>query len=1104
MQISDGVNSMTNHTDSAQALVETAYKTLEFDQGELLSTDARSTDLTPEQWIEKGDWLSLAKKVGAEKVFFVNNDPVIVFAKHDTNDAKILRQIFNKFWCMARPMLLFLARPGELAVYDLSQPPVKTSDEWRKPILDVAKHVAEVANKLHTYRREQVESGRLFEDERFGKPSQRADLSLIQDLKAVRSELIQAGLGEDKLKYAHALIGRSIFIRYLEDREILIPDYFEKVASQNPKWKALLNTTPHKSDLDPQMEKLLYPRVLADKDFTYALFEQLAHDFNGDMFPSISEEKSAVNEEHLLLLQKFLRGETGPQQTLFFWAYRFEIIPIELISNIYEEFYHLEHGNVDNLGTHYTPSALVEFVLSQVLTPERLDKNPRVIDPACGSGIFLVESFRRMVRFRVQKQNGCRLNSSELRGILRDQIAGIEINDEAVRIAAFSLYLALLNYQEPPDILEQIKQGHRLPNLKYQVDQPTDDLHFNNLLEANAFDINSKVPDEASRKRFSSECADIVVGNPPWGEAKKSDNAAIAALEKALNWCEERTNPVGDKERSQAFIWRTLNLLRDEGCAGLLVSTGVFFKHHPKSRDFRRKWLQLIKLIEIVNFAHVRDIFFSGPSRGADAIAPFALVVFQKETLTNTNHLVHYWAAKKNTIAVRLQAVVLGRTDVRLIRQYDLTRNDKLWKIYWWGNHQDEALINVLELDTPFKNLCDQDGTGQGFKEANKSIPCDWLCHYKELPAKSFQRYGPVERIKFLSVPKMVEHRGKTQFYKELRLLLKRGISQSFGANGQIVARLESKPFCFRHSIQCYKLKDAKEWKYKILLAIFWSSLTRYYFFLTTSTWGMWHHEIHLEEALKMPIRFPDDLLLRGRIVKIVDKLRAWNPIRQDLQHPKGKTDEQIATELALLEHKLDEAIFDLYELSDPERDLVRDMCEIGLEFFYKHSESNAVKPVDEEQPAYQQGFYHDLPFQRDHQAGLQGYLHAFLQTWNRELEPDGEFRWRIIRRGKNSPLIAVIFSTQRKGEPLLDIPLFDDEKAWSEVLHKLENDLLVPYNSHRIYIDGMIRAVTDSDIIIIKRNENRLWTRSMAREDAEATLLQAIGLQDAKYRISQ
>jgi hypothetical protein len=42
-----------------------------------------------------------------------------------------------------------------------------------------------------------------------------------------------------------------------------------------------------------------------------------------------------------------------------------------------------------------------------------------------------------------------------------------------------------------------------------------------------------------------------------------------------------------------------------------------------------------------------------------------------------------------------------------------------------------------------------------------------------------------------------------------------------------------------------------------------------------------------------------------------------------------------------------------------------------------------------------------------------------------------------------------------------------------------------------------MIRVVSDTQIIIIKRNEMRLWTRSMAREDAEATLLQAIHLQE-------
>ena len=63
----------------------------------------------------------------------------------------------------------------------------------------------------------------------------------------------------------------------------------------------------------------------------------------------------------------------------------------------------------------------------------------------------------------------------------------------------------------------------------------------------------------------------------------------------------------------------------------------------------------------------------------------------------------------------------------------------------------------------------------------------------------------------------------------------------------------------------------------------------------------------------------------------------------------------------------------------------------------------------------------------------------------------------------------------------------------------KQENGLLVPYNSHQIYLDGLVRSVSDTEIIIIKRNERRFWTRSMAREDAEATMLQIINLQESQ-----
>jgi type I restriction-modification system DNA methylase subunit len=596
--------------NSVRELLEAAYSTLNFQEGELLATDTAPTNLTLEQWIEKGDWLSLGKQVGAEKIFFVNNNPVIVFAGvEETEDDEVLRRVFNKIWCMARPQYLFLAKQGELAVYDLTKPPSKTIKEWQdKEALAVARTTAEVASKLYQYRREQIESGRLFEDKRFGKDNQRADQSLIQDLKTVRFALMNEGLKGDKLKYAHSLIGRSIFIRYLEDRGILSREYFEEIAQENPQWQALINTPDFPSNLEPEA-KQFYIKILGNKDFTYALFERLASDFNGDMFPSDPREKQEITADHLTLLQSFLMGDVSPQKKLFFWAYKFQIIPISLISSIYEEFYHEEKEESDDFGTHYTPGSLVEFLLSKVLTSECLNINPRVIDPCCGSGIFLVESFRRIIRHHVYKSNGRRLSADRMRDILRNQIAGIEINEEAIRITSFSLYLALLHYQEAPDILEQIKNGKHLPNLIYQDGWSDDKQHFNNLLRANTFDIASAIKDNNEIfKRFNSNCADVVVGNPPWGSSPTGWNTIA-------KWCKTHKYPVGDKERSQAFIWRVLDLLRDNASASLLVSTGVFLKTQKTSKAFRREWLNKVELKEVINFAHVRDVFFRGQQR---------------------------------------------------------------------------------------------------------------------------------------------------------------------------------------------------------------------------------------------------------------------------------------------------------------------------------------------------------------------------------------------------------------------------------------------------------------------------------------------------------
>lgn len=1093
--------------DSAQSLLNEAYTRLEYEQGSLLDTMPTPVGggLLPQEWLEKGDWLALAYRIGVDKIFFVNNDPVIVFHKFvEPPGVDDILAAFRRAWCMARPPCLFVARPGELSAYSLNQDPPKRIEDWHP--LAVANRVAEVAEKLRDYSREQVESGQVFADTRFGDLDQRADRRLIRDLKTVRKALINDGGNKLEPQYAHALIGRSIFIRYLEDRGILTPEYFEKVAWDNAEWQTYLAAEPEKPDLSLNLTQRRYDRVLRSKPFVYALFRQLARDFNGDMFPIDEREEKSVKESHLLSLRKFLLGDIDPLQGgLFFWAYDFSVIPTELISSIYEEFYHTNTAS-DDKGTHYTPLALVDYVLSQILTESRLNR-PRILDTSCGSGVFLAESFRRIVRHRMGRV-GLPLTAQELRHIIRDQLVGIEINTEAARVASFSLYLALLHYQEPSDILESPK----LPNLIYNDAVGRDDSHYQCIINGDTFSLMNaerevlrneleegtrfegrtrmqKLYESPGVLPLETHSIDIIVGNPPWGFDAGTSPEMKMAQQQAHDWWETFEWSVGDKEFAQAFIARTLSLLKPGGQCGLLVSTGVFFKDHKNSREFRCRWLTQSVLHSVINFAHVRQYFFS-------ANAPFAFVHYEA-TPPADDHQVVYWSAKKTVASRNRQAVVLNRADLRRVQQVYARIDHQLWKVLWWGNHRDAALINTLKLNGTLGDLATKrewPTPGRGFEaplKGAKNVPSEWLRSYRQLPTAQFERYGIIDEKVFVSVPDKVYRRGERSIYDGWRLLIKRGISQADSANGQIKARLEDVSYCVKNSIHGVPMDKAEDWERKVLTGILWSSLARYYFFMTASSWGLWHDEIHLEDVVGLPIRLPRSASLRERIVSIVDELRRSRTPVESLPLFALLDDQLIGQQLMGLEQKLDDAIFDLYELNEGERDLVLDMCQYGLEYFYRRTGTNVVDVVPSARP--QQGRATDLPTGTATQRGIQGYIQAFLQIWNRELAPTGEFYWQIICP-PNNPMLAVVFTTIDKNDPIPRLPQSHDE-AWNDVLRRCAETLRVPV-SRDVYIDGLVRAVTDTSIFIIRRNERRLWTHSSGREDAEATLVQAMRFQ--------
>ena len=479
-----------------------AYRVLDFESGVQFLDQENTSNPTKASWVEQ------ARKLNADAIFFVQDNPTALFFKLDQditeNDQAVEEKVYSlylKIWNTSRIPLFFIALPTELRVYSAFKTPVK-KDEWLGSASDRwlarVQETTMIAEKFDEFSRSKLESGYLFQKrQRDFDQDSRVDYWLLKNLRLLRQKL--EGENREKREHAHALIGRSIFVRYLEDRQVLVGDYFSNLSDEGKHYQS-------------------YVDVLSSKQDTYKFFYKLREDFNGDLFPLSEEEERVVETNDLKLLKDFLSGDSlDSQQRLLFWAYDFKFIPTELISNIYEEFYH-EHGNGKSEGTHYTPASLVDFVLSQTLTSGRLEAKARVLDPACGSGIFLVETFKRMVFYQKEKTQE-KLSRSELERLLTKQIAGIDINKSAIQVAAFSLYLAYLDFLDPPDI----RKNKELPKLIYKSDGANSG---QTLFHANAFQFTQAEKDEIAGDLFegvselltlpqSLSTFDVVVGNPP-------------------------------------------------------------------------------------------------------------------------------------------------------------------------------------------------------------------------------------------------------------------------------------------------------------------------------------------------------------------------------------------------------------------------------------------------------------------------------------------------------------------------------------------------------------------------------------------------------------
>lgn len=261
------------------------------------------------------------------------------------------------------------------------------------------------------------------------------------------------------------MLARIIFIQFL----------FQKQDSDgNPALnERILQDLHGQGVLSEQYREL--PEILENFDDTYTLFRWLNNKFNGDLFPGkgeTEEEREAEwqaemekvwteDNRYLAKLAEFARGDLDMRSgQLSLWPYySFDVIPLEFISSIYEEFVNKKSGS----GVHYTPEYIVDFILDGVLPWNEKDWDLKILDPECGSGIFLVKTFQRLIhRWKLAHDSG-KVPAHTLKTLLENNIFGVDIDKEAVRVASFSLYLTMLDNLE---LLEYWDSEVRFPPLR--------------------------------------------------------------------------------------------------------------------------------------------------------------------------------------------------------------------------------------------------------------------------------------------------------------------------------------------------------------------------------------------------------------------------------------------------------------------------------------------------------------------------------------------------------------------------------------------------------------------------------------------------------------
>ena len=512
--------------------------------------------------------LERAAGYGADYVFFREVDgraPVATALVYvdDTRTDEAFAELHRRLWNWGAVPLVYRKRGARVDLLRCAHAPDFLAKDGRLryhafATLDLLTAIDRAVEVAPWWDDDLLHRGSLWDDpgvcEQLCSADKSAHQSLIQAIRRLDEDLHdQRDLMPKGLR--RRLLVLSLLIAYLEDRRILQPAIFAR----------------HKPGATRYFE------VLGDGPALVGLLGELEQRFNGDVFRLADDERDRLLTSTALgRFAALVGGRTAPSGQLELWRlYSFSDLPVELISHVYELF-------VADRSAVYTPPFLVRMLVEETLGPARFDRilarEEVILDPACGSGVFLVEAYKRLVAHWRSRHAWRRPDVATLRALLR-RVRGVDINPEAIELAAFSLCLALC---EALDV-ETIQRSAKLfPKLQGES------LHVGCFFD---------VCDELRGANVGA-----ILGNPPF----QSELGTVGAVASARAFAAEHGN-LPDKQLAYLFLHDCLPLLRPGGVLCVLQPYGLLY--NEGTVGLRRALFDRWDVREVLDMISIRGIF---------------------------------------------------------------------------------------------------------------------------------------------------------------------------------------------------------------------------------------------------------------------------------------------------------------------------------------------------------------------------------------------------------------------------------------------------------------------------------------------------------------